>query len=66
MTELAPEESSITEAAILDVGAHRLFKKSWADVLSDFARIGRTPSADFTAAVLMAGTLALHKEAPAA
>jgi len=65
MSEHTSDESPVTEAAVLDAGARRLYGKSWAGLLGDFARIGRTPSADFTAAMMVAGALALLKK-PAA
>jgi hypothetical protein len=67
-TWLDRESFSVRQLEILDAGARRCFGKSWSALVQDFSRIEKTPSADFTAAVLMVGALALlkQKESPAA
>lgn len=59
-------DGPMIDAAFLDAGARRLYGKSWAQLLGDFARVGQTPSPEFTEAVLRIGALAMRKEPPAA
>jgi hypothetical protein len=61
-----PPSSTTTEADILDAGARRIYQKSWAELRADFERIGKEPSPDFTAAVMIAGALELLKDDPEA
>jgi hypothetical protein len=59
----AQDRAAALDAEVLDAGARRLFNESWADLVADFARIGRTPSPDFVMSIAMLGALVLAKRA---
>jgi hypothetical protein len=66
-TWLDREDFSPLKLQMLETGSQRTFKKPWADLVTDFRRIGKTPSAHFVFVILVAGALALLKQdAPAA